>query len=181
MREQTGSGFSTGSRHIVQFYETEASLVERAATYLAEGTVAGQALVVLATASHARAIADALAAKAPAAEAFIHLDTDKLMPALTAGALPIDELMRRRVELALSAAGVSEHASIRYYGRLADQLMTSGNAEASLAVEDFWSSFIATRDMCILCAHSLENFYQDETGYLLNEVCVRHGAADPGV
>ena len=167
--------------HLVQFYESEDSLVELAAAFLADGALAGELLIVIATALHRGGIAAALAAKAPGADRFIFFDADETLSSFMAGTTPIDDFMRREIELALTAGGASQQVPIRVYGELADLLIRYGNIETALAAEDFCSSFVKSRAISFLCAHGLENFYEDSTGCLLHEVCVRHERTNPGV
>lgn len=165
--------------HVAQFYDSEDFVCEMAAKFLLEGARNDQPLVMLVTPAHREAITAILRTKGIDPAALVSIDAQEIMSEIMIGDMPDEQRFRRSIGAILTAAAGSRRIPLRVYGEIADLLMSSGRWEASLRLEEFWNNIADTHQFSILCAHSLENFYEDTAAALLHEVCRRHGSANP--
>lgn len=165
--------------HIVQFYDSEKFLFEIVAAFLLEGAQKRQSLLILATPAHSEGITSILRADGVDTMSIVTVDARELKSAVMTGDMPDEQRFRSTIGALIEKAAGSQGAHVMIYGEIADLLMCSGQWEASLRLEEFWNDFAASHEFSILCAHSLENFYDDSAAALLHEVCRRHGRANP--
>src|SRR3954468_3061535 len=129
--------------HDVQFYSTDAFLVDIVSKFLADGARAGQPFILIATPAHRSAIA----ARLPA----LGVDLDQLLRTRDAVLLDAQETLMSFMEggrpsAALFDATVGrifanvvdgrQYVIVRAYGEMVDLLWREGKASAALELED---------------------------------------------
>lgn len=169
--------------HLVEFYETDAFLVDTVTDFLAPAVRNREAVVVVATPEHRAAFADAIRARG------IDLDAAALeghYEAFDAGALLADFMVRGepdRERFAATVGAIVDRGSarcghVRVYGEMVALLCAAGDAPAALAVEDLWNELAVTRDFSLLCAYPLRLFdVGARTAF--RRICARHSTVIP--
>ena len=137
---------STAHRHIVQFYENEAFLIEKLAEYLIPGLELGEMGLVIAAPERRQALVRALAGAGMRPES---LEMKGLLVLLDAR----ETLDRFLVEDRLDEArfrkvfdGLVERAHgkpIRAFGEMVALLWAEGREEAAVQLEDLWEAALA--------------------------------------
>jgi CheY-like chemotaxis protein len=162
--------------HAVCFYENPLLLARTVAGFIGEGLAAGQAAVVVATASHGASIREELTARGVDFEGrmkqgeLLIFDADEVLNRLMVD----DRLDAERFEDTINpivdkAAGIRKRP-VRIYGEMVDVLWGNGREDAALSLEILWHQLIAGRKCSLLCGYS-SHVCQGE-GY--NTVCDRH-------
>jgi len=167
--------------HTVQFYDDEQRLFDAAGRFLAGGIEAGQAIVVIATASHRDGLVRSLAAHGidvdgrRCAGQITLLDANEVLATFMDGELPDDRRFATSVggiiDRTLASSG---RASVRAYGEMVDVLWRGGRSEAAIRVEELWNDLVAARPVALLCAYAMGPFYRESTDRDVHAVCSRH-------
>ena len=162
--------------HLVQVYTDDASLIEALAIYAGSGLGKGEAVVLVATRSHAAAVRQRLRADG--------LETSDLerwgqLRILDAGAV-LDELLldglpdgdQFRVissTLIADARAASRNGRVRVYGEMVNLLWRLGEGEAARRLEALWNEVILSYAIPLFCAYHL-----DEGGSLPDDLRDAH-------
>ena len=173
--------------HSVHFYEDDASLFRTVADFLTAGLVAGQPVAVVATTSHAEAIADALTgrgvdvAAASGRDQLVLLDAHEMLAGFMVAGMPdelrfdatVGALIRHRLE---HANGVG----LRAYAEMVDLLWKDGRREAAIRLEDYWHRLADRHALSLLCAYAMGNFYGEKGRRpSIEDVCQTHTHVTP--
>ena len=170
--------------HIVAFYESESSLAQAVASFLAEGLANDEAAVVIATASHRAAFCAALASlgtDAAAAERcgrLVLLDAEETLAAFAGPDGPDGVRFRQTIDAVLDGPG-REGRRVRAYGEMVAVLWAAGNVAGALALEDLWNELSHERSIERLCAYPLPAFADPDGAERLAAVCERHSNVVP--
>ena len=167
-----------GGAHFVQFYDREEFLFDVVATFIAEGLIEREPVVVIATEEHRRGFIERLAAKGFDAGRVTFLDARKMIEQFMNGAMPDDD---RCISV---IGGVLEEAAgsaprIRAYGEMVDLLWRDGNAEAAIRLEELWNDLGTLYPFTLLCAYPIANFYKESDSRLFAHVCSTHARVFP--
>ncbi len=154
------------AEHVVQFYETDQFLAEAVSRFLAQGVVAGEAVVIVATPEHAASILAGLTRKgfdverARADGQLTVLDARETLGRLMIGDTPDWDLFLETVGGAMTRAiGVSTASRARAYGEMVDLLWRSGRQKQAIALEDLWERLRTRYPFSLLCAYVMGNFF----------------------
>ena len=160
--------------HLVHFYERDAELIGRVASFLAEGFASGEAAAVIATAEHLQALRAALedggvdSAALERRGRLVMADAAETLRQLISGGVPdprafestLGPIMDR-----LSAAAPS--GRLRAYGEMVNLLWSTGDVATAIQLESLWNEMGQRRQFSLLC------------GYLTNEAPAKpHGHAE---
>ena len=166
---------------LVQFYEEDAFLCGAASRFLAEGLLAGDSAVVIASEAHSDAFCASLAAKGFDIERersrgrLELLDARDALTRLMAGAVPDWGRFRTLVGGALErAASHAETGRIRAYGEMVDLLWQDGNPRGAIHLEELWNDLGKLRPFTLLCAYRMENFLHEAHRGPFEEICRMH-------
>ncbi len=179
--EPNGARGGSRSDHIVQFYEGDEFLSASVADYLAEGLVAGQPAIIIATDAHRRAVSRRLEARGITLHGASHgaattwLDARETLDAFMVGALPDAERFRALIAPAIDRALLGrDRAAVRLYGEMVNLLLANGNTEAAIRLEAMWNDLARTHRFSLLCAYALDNFPGDAHAATFEEICRHH-------
>ena len=169
---------SGGAAHFVQFYDREEFLFEVVATFIAEGLIEREPVVVIATEEHRRGFIERLAAKGFDADRVTFLDARKTIEQFMNGAMPDENRFMTVI------GGVLEEATggasrIRAYGEMVDLLWRDENPEAAIRLEELWNDLGTLYPFTLLCAYPIGNFYKESDSRLFAHVCGTHGRVFP--
>ena len=174
------------ARHIVQFYESDEFLAEATSRFLAQGLVAGEALLLVATPAHGRAIVGALAAKgldverARAGGLLAVLDAEECLQHLLVQGRPSWEKFEQEVGGALARSiAASGTSRVRACGEMVDLLWRGANQQAALDLEGFWARLQTRYRFSLLCAYVMGNFFKESDSAAFRHVCDLHDGVLP--
>ena len=164
--------------HVVQFYEGEADLEERAGEYLATALSAGANAVVIATPEHREAFAARLAS--------LGLDTGRLAQldaaATLARIMPAGSVDRQAfLEV---VGGIVREAGeggrlVCAYGEMVALLWEAGDVLAAIELEGLWNELAAELPFSLYCAYRSGSVAGHEHADALHQVCGLHAAVVP--
>lgn len=167
--------------HAVCFYEDSSSLARTVARFIGEGLAAGQAAVIVATASHGGFIRDQLTAMGVDSQGRIEhggllmFDADDVLNQFMVGNRPDAERFEHTTNPILEKAAGSRKRLVRIYGEMVDVLWSNGWEEAALSLEILWDQLIAGRKCSLLCGYSSSVC----PGEGFNTICDRHSHVVP--
>jgi len=167
--------------HAVQFYKDAASLADRVATFLADGLKLGHPGLIVATSTHAAAIARALEAVGVDVAALRKtgelqvLDARKLLGAFMVAGQPDPLLFKSNVGDVIERLCVGRTpCPIRVYGEMVDVLWQEGNADGAIRLEILWNQLASAYDFALLCGYAVGHFYKETRGSRYEDVCDQH-------
>jgi hypothetical protein len=168
----------SGHFHAVRFYEDAQSLARMVASFIADGLVADQPAIVVATPSHYRTIAERLGAMSfdvdhlLADGRLIVLDAQETLNRVMNDGMPSARLFEDTITPVLdAAAGARRDCVVRAYGEMVDVLWKSGMEAAAVRLEMLWNQLATTRRFSLLCGYAMGSFYKD-AGF--KDICDQH-------
>jgi signal transduction histidine kinase/ActR/RegA family two-component response regulator len=172
--------------HCVQFYEQDSFLVKTVVSIIGNGLGAGDAGVVITTASHLQGIEERLLArgldldKLRAQGRYVALDAANALDTFIIGGMPDESLFRENIaQPVMRAAQASPRRFARAFGEMVSVLWVQGNRDGAFALEDLWSNLLATGRFSLCCAYSLRDFSKEaEAGNVLG-ICRKHVSVIP--
>jgi PAS domain S-box-containing protein len=172
--------------HLVQFYDDDEFLCETVCEYASAGLAAGEPVVIIATADHQKAFADALRAKsfdvdrARASRQLTLLDADETLAQFMRGDAPDGELFRAHVGSLLRAVRAAcRERSARAYGEMVDVLWKSGKRGAAIRLEQLWNELAAVEDFSLVCGYRMDGFHSAQDLADFERVCSCHSRVVP--
>jgi hypothetical protein len=175
-----------GHSHVVGFYETEAFLVDSVRDFLAPGLHAGDAAIVVATASHREAFGRALMAAGvdlPAAEQcgqYIALDASEALSSFMVESMPDAGRFEAAVGELVSRAAEGPR-EVRIYGEMVAVLWDQGDVAAVIVLEDLWNDLAARHPFSLFCAYPMGAFDKDTSTEQFRKICEQHSRVIPTV
>jgi hypothetical protein len=171
--------------HAVQFYGNDNSLFTTVSSFLGQGLVDGNPAIIIATASHAKAVLDRLKERmidvdrAQRAGQLIVLDAHKTLDRFMVGELPDADAFEESVGQIITTIlkGHSERTLIRAYGEMVDVLWKQGRIEATIRLEMLWNKLASQYGIALLCGYAVGNF--DKSPVAFEEVCRQHSHVVP--
>ena len=164
--------------HAVRFYEDEQSLCRIVSGFIADGLVAGQPAVVIATPVHRDQIARALEAlscdvsRLRASGQLLMLDARETLLTFMKDGCPepvaFHETLGRAIDSVTAAGGPR---TLRAYGEMVDCLWKDGQPEAAIRLEILWNELATVRPFSLLCGYSVGYFYKHGA---YEEICRQH-------
>ena len=153
--------------HLVQFYGSELSLFTTVSGFLAEGIVAGQPAVMIATQAHRDGILEHLSARLIDCDQarrngdLVVLDTGETMDLFMVDGVPDEDLFNRHASLVIEQALRGRTRTIvRAYGEMVDVLWKDGRSEAAITLEMLWNKLATKYGFALLCGYAMGNFYK---------------------
>ena len=172
-------------RHDVVFYSHETGFVEGLTDFIAAALRSGKVSIIVATKSHRESILrrlkrDCLDIDLDAAireGTYIALDSDETLQSFMTNGVPDRDRLFGGVGGVMDSAPQSrtqEHG-IAACGECAPFLLSNGEEEAAIRVEQLWDELTRTRGVDLLCAYPLSAFHgtEDES---FKRICAEHAA-----
>src|SRR3989449_1797513 len=179
-------GDTNGSTHVVQFYDDEAFTLDVIGRFVGPALGAGEACLIIATASHHAQIAEQLAARGfdlPALSEqgrYVALDAGETLSRFMVDGWPDEkrfvEVVGATVTQAV-AAGQVPH--VHAFGEMVALLCAEGRIEAAIRLEELWNDLAKTLSFSLLCAYPLAAFRGQAHGATLLRICGAHSRAFP--
>ena len=164
--------------HAVRFYENEQSLYRIVADFIADGLVAGQPAVIIATPVHGAEISRELRAlscdvgQLQTSGQLTVLDADKTLSAFMKEGVPDPVAFRQTIGSALDRAAAGRpQATVRAYGEMVDCLWKAQHTDAAIRLEVLWNQLASTHAFSLLCGYCMGNFYKHGA---YEDICGQH-------
>lgn len=165
--------------HVVTFYERDDELVASVASFVGDGLDAGEAGILLATATHLHAIEDKLhrcgfdIELARLAGTLVSIDAEAARARHSAaGAFDASALIGELGDLIARVVGSGRR--VRMFGELVALLWDVGHVMAAIELEDDWNRLCTELPFCLLCAYPRSI---DAAGAaVVADVCCAHAA-----
>ncbi len=148
-------------QHSVHFYGKETELLNLLEVYLIDGLALGEALVVIATRSHAQLLEQKLELKmdlerAKTMKKIIFMDARQALAQFMVRGMP--DTLRFLQYMGSMVNRASLHGRVRAYGEMVALLWEEGNTQGALKLEKLWNDLARRNDFTLLCAYPKKLF-----------------------
>ncbi len=184
-----GSSPLNAHSHSVQFYETDAALLDVLGEYIGSALEAGDAAVVVATAEHRRELDEHLRARGldmrsiAAEDRYLALDAGEILAICVPNGWPDVERLFEVIGGVLARATAvarGEHPRVAVYGELVALLSAQGQYEAAIFLEDLWNDLATRYSFSLHCGYPISSFDRAENGEPIARICASHTRVMPG-
>lgn len=171
--------------HFVQFYETDAFLLDALHGYIETGLNAGEACIIVATQAHreqleARLQASGLnLAAAQMQNTYLSLDAGETLGQFMMDDSPMPARFNALLEPVITRAA-QQHRHVRAFGEMVALLWAAGNQAAAIRLEELWNDLArSTPPFSLFCAYAMPDFAGAENEALFHEICRQHARVIP--
>ncbi|MDX6679811.1 MAG: hypothetical protein QOE31_3863, partial [Solirubrobacteraceae bacterium] len=170
--------------HQVEFYESEAFLVDTVCGFLVPALLAGDAAIVVATATHRHAFERALEEAGIDVEAavredrYLAFDARAVLARFMVAGAPDAGLFATAVGEVMDRASHGGRA-MSVYGEMVALLWDDGDRASALALEDLWNDLAHARAFSLLCAYPMRAFDDAASAEAFAHICEQHTVVIP--
>jgi hypothetical protein len=164
--------------HSVQVYDNASVFLDVLEGFASSGLRASEGVIVIATASHRRALGRRLVVRgfdlerARAEQRYVDCDAETTLCRFMHGGQPDEAgLLKVAGELMARASG-ADRRRVRVFGEMAALLWAEGNTEAAFALERLWDDICAEQGLRLFCAYPHSRLAAE--GSSLSEICRQH-------
>jgi hypothetical protein len=172
--------------HTVQIYENDKVFLNTLESFAGAGLIAGDSVIVIATADHLQALKDRLSRHRfnlgflESVGRFISLDTTDTLNRFMVNGMPdktlFNECITRVITQAKTASG-----KFRAFGEMVATLWQQGAQEAAIQLEELWNTLHSQDKFTLFCAYPKAGFTSDSTGGSgIKTVCCSHSKVIDG-
>jgi hypothetical protein len=164
--------------HFVQVYDEDQAFLQTLESFVADGLLAGEAVVVIATPRHLSALNRGLLQRGPAvaaamrSEQYLALDAEAMLSIFMVDGWPNDELFQGFVHGILGRCSRNGRR-VRAFGEMVALLWAQGNCGATVRLEHLWHELCEARNFMLFCAYPKAGFTQDSADSI-REICDAH-------
>jgi hypothetical protein len=150
--------------HVLQIYEDDDIFLDALTGFVGGGINAGEALIVIATATHLEALHARLRSYALnvnsliAEHRYIPLNAEEILSGFMINDWPDETLFMETVSKLMEKAGKNGRR-IRAFGEMVAILWAQGNDGATIQLEHLWNKFAKQSRFCLFCAYQ-SRFYK---------------------
>jgi diguanylate cyclase (GGDEF)-like protein len=179
-----GNGRTCGHDHRVEFYETEAFLVDTVCDFVLPALLAGDSAIIVATPAHRHAFERALEAAGIDVHAavsdgrWLAFDARAVLARFMVDGAPDATLFRDTVGKVMDRVAGAGRA-MRVYGEMVALLWDDGERASALALEDLWNELALQRTFSLLCAYPMRSFEDDDSAAAFKRICDQHTTVIP--
>jgi PAS domain S-box-containing protein len=173
--------------HAVQFYDADSSLIDSLVQHFAAGLIAGDTMVIIATAEHRQALAQALEergidlASARNVQRFVELDSLETLRKLLVEGWPDDARFAEVIGgLVEQAQALNPGRRLLLYGEMVAHLWAEGKHEATVRLEELWNGLAERIPFFLLCGYPLDAFNRSEHSSRFFNICGEHTHVNAG-
>jgi DNA-binding NarL/FixJ family response regulator len=165
--------------HEVRFYPDDEAFVFGFSDFIEAALEAGNAVIVVVTERHRKALVRSLqqhggdCAAAIEQGRYLPLDVAETLSTFMVNDLPDSVRFFRVVDdlIAIAQATAGEQSRVAICGECASILWAEGKADAAIQVERFCNQLAKRYEMDILCGFSLSSFYGEEDKQVFEKIC----------
>jgi signal transduction histidine kinase len=166
-------------KHAVHFYDDEVSLCDTVGQFVSTGLLAGERVLVIATAGHRESILERLdqdlVASALRGGQLALMDARLMLSKFMLGSMPDAQLFKTLFSgIVASVAARPPGVQMRAFGEMVDLLWRDGNSKAALRLEELWNEVVELHGFSLLCAYVRGNFYSEVDAAHFLELCGLH-------
>jgi hypothetical protein len=177
---------SDGHRHIVQFYENDAFIIENVVALVGNDLNEGGASIFAATPPHLEGIATRLSATGLDLEMlrkegrYVELDAAEMLKWFMVDGWP-DVVKFNQVVGGVVASAIEKSAthSATIFGGAVALLCDAKNSAAAIRLEHLWNNLGKRLDFSLCCAYPLSSFEKDPDGRAFFQICAAHSLVIP--
>ncbi|MES2372904.1 MAG: MEDS domain-containing protein [Bacteroidota bacterium] len=164
--------------HVVQIYEDDTIFLDSLTGFVGGGINAGDAVIVIATAEHLKALNDRLRSHALnincliAENRYIPLNAEETLARFMVNNWPDEALFMETVSTLIDEAG-KKNRRIRAFGEMVAILWAQGNDGATIQLEHLWNKFSKQSQFCLFCAYPKAGFIKD-MNVSISDICSCH-------
>jgi excisionase family DNA binding protein len=168
-----------GSDHFVQFYETDAFLLDTVGAFIATALRDGDTGIVIATEAHREGLVERLTAAGldvaahQAGGTYVALDAAETLSTFMVDGEPSPDgfmdVIGGLIEQS-RAGGRRVHA----FGEMVALLAVEGNPAAAIRLEQLWNALQRTQSFSLFCAYPMSRLGREDLVELLGGVCTEH-------
>ena len=170
-----------GKDHFVQFYASDAELLEGLVPYLRRGYEAGAGVIVIASPHHEQMLRDRWSEEGfttdPARCVF--LDAARMLQSICVDGWPHEDLFEVHVGT-LVARMAAEHGDVVGFGEMVALLWADGKRAAAVQLERLWNKLAGRVKFSLYCAYPMSECSTSESIGAFRDVCCAHSAAIAG-
>ena len=177
--------------HGVQFYETDAHLIEMLACYVGTALVTGDVAVVIATRPHRVALDKRLTSRgmnvriAARGSRYITLDADGTLAKLCRDDAIDEERFREVIGSAVQRACTTPSADggrprVYVFAEMVGLLCLDGQPEEAIRLEELWNGLAHEYRFALCCAYPMNGFTQGHAAPFMR-ICAQHSHVFPAV
>jgi len=174
----------TESEHSVQFFETDAFLIDSLSEFIGNGLMAGDVCIVLATQPHRESLEERLkvdgldVAGIRIRDQYIAIDAASTLSKLMVNeSLDPERFVKMIGDIIVRAA--QGRSRVRIFGELVALLWADGNRAAAIRVEELWNDLAKTHDFSLFCAYPMHGFGGEVYEVEFAEICRQHSHVIP--
>jgi hypothetical protein len=164
--------------HVVQIYENDEIFIDVLAGFVGGGINAGDAIIIIATDAHIRALETRLKGFAIDIDCLIRneqyfpLNAEKTLEQFMVNGWPDEELF---MELVTKLIGKAKKANrnVRAFGEMVAILWAQGHNGATVYLEHLWNKFCENESFCLFCAYPKSGFTED-INVSIRSICGAH-------
>lgn len=167
--------------HFVQFYGSDDwLLIRNVSRFLGEGLRRGDGLLVIATPEHSGSVARQLReergySKAVLEGRLVFLDAQVTVDRLMVDDHPDQALFESVIGEALRGVQArAGHTGVRAYGEMVGLLWKAGHKADAARLEEFWNSFLRSRNISLFCGYPIDVFGEEFQVGLVDPVLCAH-------
>lgn len=169
--------------HQLQFYDSDAFLVQTVLDFVAAALRAGDGAIVIATREHLNALQEVLGARDRGhndkADHVVLLDAEEALAMFMVDGRPDpDRFTEVFGGLILQ---VSDHGSrhVSAFGEMVAVLHASGNTDAAIELERLWADLAQHQRFSVLCAYPSKDFMESRHSAAFQCICAAHAEVRP--
>jgi signal transduction histidine kinase/CheY-like chemotaxis protein len=172
------------SDHFVQFYETDAFLLDSLSGYIGTGLSTGDACIVVANGAHRLGLEEKLQASgldvaaARARGQYVSLDAAETLSKLMVDGQPEPGRFADIVGGIITRAAEGGRR-VRIFGEMVALLWAEGSYDAAIRLEELWNGLGQTYSFLLFCAYPMNGFDGEALAEPLGHVCAGHSRVIP--
>jgi signal transduction histidine kinase/ActR/RegA family two-component response regulator len=172
------------SEHFVQFYETDAFLLNSLGGFVGAGLQAGDACIIVATQAHREALEERLnaggldVAAAIASGQYLSLDATETLSKFMVDGQPEPGRFTEVIEDVLARAAIGGR-QVRAFGEMVALLWAQDNQAAAIRLEELWNDLQKSHAFSLFCAYPMNGFGGEEFSGPFSNVCTSHSSVIP--
>ena len=172
------------SDHFVQFYETDAFLIESLGGFIGKGLSTGDACIVVATKEHREALEDRLQTDgmeltaARACGQYVSLDAAETLSEFMLDGQP-DPVRFREVVGSIIRRAAEGRRRVRIFGEMVALLWAEGNYEGAISLEELWNDLSHAHSFLLFCSYPMDSLGGEAKAAPLGHVCAGHSRVIP--
>lgn len=164
--------------HVVQIYENDDAFLTLLAGFVSDGIDAGDAVAVIATDAHLKALGERLEGLGYAVHSmtsagqYIPVDAEQMLSRFMVHDWPDENLFNHVVNDVIRKAK-KDGRQVRAFGEMVALLWAKGQVGATIRLEHLWNKFCQKQAFRLFCAYPQSGFTQDATESVMH-ICGAH-------